>query len=319
MNCPKCNTLLETNARFCPRCGEPVSGIALNNTPANPASSYPPAYTGEPPTLPLAKQRNEPLVLRPGYQGSQPPEHGSASQWSQSQTAPTAPTQSQQSPYYQTGVNTLANNGNIRSRRRGRGCLTGFITLLVLLVLLGGGWFLLLRPYLNDLAKNRLDSILTDAVNNIPPQVALAPAGPVNVSENLLNNLLVLSSSPNDIVKNTQIHITPNTMSMQFQVYGFTGTVNGVPKVQQGHLVITNVTVDGIAGLIFSAEDITALANKHLATAQARINHAIVSVQLKNQELNLVFGAAGSSPTPGGSPPGGLPPIGTGTPTLPIP
>jgi hypothetical protein len=202
----------------------------------------------------------------------------------------------------------------------------------VLLLLLVGGWFLLLRPYLNDLAKNKLDSILTDAVNHIPPQVALAPAGPVNVSENLLNNLLVLSSSPNDIVKNTQIHITSDTMSMQFQVYGFTGTVNGVPKVQQGRLVITNVTVDGIAGLILSAEDITALANKHLAAAQARINHAIVSVQLKNQEFDMVFGAAGSSPTPGtppgglpptsGSPtpggvPGGLPPI--GTPTLPVP
>ncbi len=186
----------------------------------------------------------------------------------------------------------------------------------MLLLLLVGGWFLLLRPYLNDLAKNRLDSILTDAVNNIPPQVALAPAGPVNVSENLLNNLLVLSSSPNDIVKNTQIHITPNTMSMQFQVYGFTGTVNGVPKVQQGRLVITNVTVDGIAGLILSAEDITALANKHLAAAQTRINHTIVSVQMKNQELDLVFGATGSNPTPGGSP-GGLPPI--GTPTLPVP
>ncbi|HBE25219.1 MAG TPA: hypothetical protein DDW33_05975, partial [Ktedonobacter sp.] len=74
MNCPKCNTLLETNARFCPRCGEQVSAIALNNTPANPASSYPPAYIGEPPTLPLEQQRNEPLVLRPGYQQvSQPP------------------------------------------------------------------------------------------------------------------------------------------------------------------------------------------------------------------------------------------------------
>jgi zinc-ribbon domain len=314
MNCPKCNTLLETNARFCPRCGEPISGIALNNTPANPASSYPPAYMGEPPTLPLEQQRNEPLVLRPGYQQvSQPPAHGAAPQWSQSQAAAA---QSQQPPYYQTGVNTLASNGNTRPRRRGRGCLVGFITLLVLLLLLVGGWFLLLRPYLNDLAKNKLDNILTDAVNHIPPQVALAPAGPVNVSENLLNNLLVLSSSPNDIVKNTQIHITPNTMSMQFQVYGFTGTVNGVPKVQQGRLVITNVTVDGIAGLILSPEDITALANKHLAAAQTRINHAIVSVQMKNQELDLVFGAAGSNPTPGGSP-GGLPPI--GTPTLPVP
>ncbi len=314
MNCIKCNTLLAANARFCPSCGEPVSGNAPNSTLTNPASPYQPAYMVEPPTLPLDKQKNEPLVLRPGYQQvSQPPEQGSASQWSQSQPAPT---QSHQSPYYQSGVNTLASNGNTRSRRRGRGCLAGFITLLVLVLLVGGGWFLVLRPYLSNLAQNKLDSILTDAVNNIPSQVALAPSGPVSVSENLLNNLLVLSSSPNDIVKNTQIHITPDTMSMQFQVYGFPSTVNGIPKVQQGHLVITNVTVDGIAGLIVSPEDITALVNRHLAAAQTRINHTIVSVQMKNQELDLVFGTGSSSPAPTGGP-GGLPPI--GTPTIPVP
>lgn len=313
MNCIKCKAPLEANARFCPNCGEIVSSTVPNNTPAHPAPSNQPAFMAEPPTLPLDKQKNEPLVLRPGnQQASQPQAYGPAQHRLQPQAA-----QPQQSPYYQPGVNSFASSGSTKTRHRGRGCFVGLTIILLLLLVLAGGWFLLLRPYLNNQAQNKLDSVLSDAVNHIPPEVSAAPAGPVKVSENLFNNLLVLNSSPNDIVKNMQIHITPNIMSMQFQVYGFDSTVTGVPQAKQGHLVITNVTVDGVAGLILSADEITALVNRHLADAQARINHSIVSVQLNNQEMDLVLGASTSSPTPTGGP-GGLP-LPTGTPTIPLP
>lgn len=320
MNCIKCKAPLEANARFCPNCGEPVSSITANSNPAHFAPSNQPAFIAEPPTLPLEKQKNEPLVLRQGNQpASQPQAYGPAQHQLQPQAA-----QPQQSPYYQPAVNNLASSGSTKTRRRGRGCLVGLTIILLLLLVLAGGWFLLLRPYLNNQAQNKLDSVLSDAVNHIPPEVAVAPAGPVKVSENLFNNLLVLNSSPNDIVKNMQIHITPSIMSMQFQVYGFDSTVTGVPQATQGHLVITNVTVNGVAGLILSADEITALVNRHLADAQVKIRHSIVSVQLNNQEMDLVLGTSTSSPTPtGGSPtptggPGGLP-LPTGTPTIPLP
>ena len=313
MNCIKCKAPLEANARFCPNCGEPVSSIGPNSTPVHPAPPYQQAFTAEPPTLPLDNPKIEPLILRPGnQQASQPQAYGPAQHRFQPQAA-----QPQQSPYYQPGVNSLASSGNTKTRRRGRGCIVGLTIILLLLLVLVGGWFLLLRPYLNNQAQNKLDSVLSDAVNHIPAQAAVAPAGSVKVTENLLNNLLVLNSSPNDIVKNMQIHITPNTMNMQFQVYGFDSTVTGVPQAKQGHLVITNVTVDGVAGLILSADEITALVNRHLADAQARINHSVVSVQLNNQEMDLVLGTSTSSPTPAGGP-GGLP-LPTGTPTIPLP
>ncbi|TMD47482.1 MAG: hypothetical protein E6I90_04820 [Chloroflexi bacterium] len=313
MNCIKCKAPLEANARFCPNCGEPVSSIGPNSTPAHPAPPYQQAFRAEPPTLPLDNQKIEPLILRPGNQQvSQPQAYGPTQHRLQPQAA-----QPQQSPYYQPAVNSLASSGNTKTRRRGRGCFVGLTIILLLLLVLVGGWFLLLRPYLNNQAQNKLDSVLSDAVNHIPAQVAVAPAGSVKVTENLLNNLLVLNSSPNDIVKNMQIHITPNTMNMQFQVYGFDSTVTGVPQAKQGHLVITNVTVDGVAGLILSPDEITALVNRHLADAQARINHSVVSVQLNNQEMDLVLGTSTSSPTPTGGP-GGLP-LPTGTPTIPLP
>jgi hypothetical protein len=37
--------------------------------------------------------------------------------------------------------------------------------------------------------------------------------------------------------------------------------------------------------------------NRHLADAQTKLNHSIDSVQLKDQEVDLVLGPAGSGPT----------------------
>ncbi|GAC1304310.1 MAG: hypothetical protein NVSMB27_43470 [Ktedonobacteraceae bacterium] len=315
MNCTVCNAPLEVNARFCPRCGEPVAAAAKNNMIANPVNSpyqsAPIMGEGEPPTLPLSEQKHEPFILRPNYQ--QPP----TQQWSQA-----APAYPQQSSNYPQGrpdarANKLSDTGNDRPRRRRRGCLAGsLITLIVVLVLVGGGWFLVIRPYVDNMAQSKLNGILDDAVNHIPPPVTQLPAGPVAVTERVLNNLLVLGSSPNDIVKNAQIHITSSAMNLQFDVYGFTCTVSGVPVVSQGHLMVTNVNVQGIAALILTADEITALANRHLADAQARLNHPILSVNLKDQELDMVLGSPGSVPS-GGLPPGVTPPAGVTPPTLP--
>jgi hypothetical protein len=168
-----------------------------------------------------------------------------------------------------------------------------------LLVLIVGGWFFGVQPYLNNLAQNNLDGVLTDAVNNIPPPLSLLPDGPVAIPERALNNLLVLESAPNDIVKNPQIHITSSLARMDFQIYGFPCAVTGVPQANSGHLTLTNVNIEGIAAFILTPDQITTLVNRHLADAQTKINHSISSVQLKEQEVDLVLGPSGS----------GLPPL----------
>jgi hypothetical protein len=155
------------------------------------------------------------------------------------------------------------------------------------------------RPYLDNLAQTRLDGILTDAVNNMPPPLSQLPDGPVSIPETALNNLLVLQSAPNDIVKNPQIHITSTQARMDFQVYGLPCAVTGVPQANSGHLTLTNVNIEGVAGLILTPDEITTLVNRHLADAQAKLNHSISSVQLKEQEVDLVLGPSGS----------GLPPL----------
>ena len=267
MNCTTCNMPLEPNARFCRNCGTPVSVAATNNPGANPAPPYRSTDMNESPTL----------LARPHIR--QPP-------------------QQQVPPQPQSTPANFSNVQDGRPRRRRGGCLIrSLITFIVLLVLIVGGWFFGLQPYLNKMAHTKLDETLTDAVNNIPPEISQLPAGPVPLSEQVLNNLLVLASAPNDIVKNPQIHITSTQARMEFQVYGFPCAVTGVPQVNSGHLTLTNVNIEGIAALILSPDEITTLVNQHLADAQTKINHPIESVQLKDHEVDLVLGPAGSGPT----------------------
>jgi hypothetical protein len=183
-----------------------------------------------------------------------------------------------------------------KPRRRGIGCLLrSLVTLIVLLVLIAGGLFFGVRP----LVLSKLDTVLTSAVDNIPPPIAQLPAGPVQLSEQLLNNLLVLQSSPDDIVKNPHISITSSAVRMGFNVFGFDCAVSGVPQLQNGQLVMTNTNIEGIVALILTPDDITTLVNNHLVDAQKKINHPIESVQLKNQEVDMVLGP----PNGGGLPP----------------
>ncbi len=179
-----------------------------------------------------------------------------------------------------------------RPRRRRVGCLARTLISLVLLVaILFGIWFVAVRPYLSNTAQTKLNSVLDVAVNSIPPQLTQAPAGPLAVKEQILNNILVLESSPNDLVKNAQVHITSSAMRLEFQINGIPSAVTGVPQVQQGQLIMTNITVEGLAALILTSDEIQTLANRHLADAQRRLNHSIVSVQLKDQEIDMVLGS----------------------------
>ena len=277
MNCTTCNMPLEPNARFCRNCGTPVSIAATNNPGANPAPPYRSTDMNESPTL----------LARPQI-GQQPPQQ--------------MPLQPQPQPsYYQPTRVEPANFPNAqdgRPRRRRGGCLIrSLITFIVLLVLIVGGWFFGLQPYLNKMAHTKLDETLTDAVNNIPPPLSQLPPGPVSIPEKALNNLLVLQSAPNDVVKNPEIHITSTLARLNFQVYGFPCAVTGVPQANSGHLTLTNVNVEGIAAFILTPDEITTLVNKHLADAQTKLNHSIDSVQLKDQEVDLVLGPPGGGPS----------------------
>ncbi len=311
MNCSNCHMPLEDNARFCRNCGSPVS---MTEQPQEPTShpSYPPQPFENAPTIPTASWQPQ--------QSQQPPQNMPTQYMPPSQDVPpyAAPTQSmqsyqgevppqpgtfqQQGPQSQPG--TISDNGSgnpatsgkvAPKRRRRRGCFSGcLVTLIVLVLLITGGWFLLARPYLHNLAATQINNVLTTGINQIPAQVAQVPAGIIPVQENTLNNLITLETAPSDPVQHMTVSITPANMTMNFQVYGYGCTVTGIPAAQNGHLVMTHVNVQGLASLIMSSDELTSLLNQKLAEAQAKLDHPVTGVQLKNQELDLVLGPPGS-------------------------
>ena len=171
-------------------------------------------------------------------------------------------------------------------RRRRGGCLTtSLVTLIVVALLLTAGWFFGLRPYFHAMAQNQIDQAFTDAVQRIPPQISQAPEGPFTLTEDLFNNLIQINMPPNSIVKQVAAHITTSNIDIEFQVYGMQCAVTGIPQVVNKQLVATNVQVNGILGLIMSNDEMTAILNKHLADAQAKL-------QARRQAFADIHGAA---------------------------
>jgi hypothetical protein len=317
MNCSNCHMPLENNARFCRNCGSPVSTPEQPQAPTS-YPSYPPQPFENAPTIPTASwQPQQPQQSQQSPQISQnmPTQYMPPSQNVPSYAAPTQSMQSyqgevppqpgsfrQEGPQSQPGTFVDNGPGNpaisgevVPKRRRRRGCFSGcLVTLIVLVLLITGGWFLLARPYLHNLAATQINNVLTTGINQIPAQVTQVPPGVLPVQENTLNNLIVLETAPSDPVQHMQISITPANMTINFQVYGYGCTVTGIPAAQNGHLVVTNVNVQGLASLIMSSGELTTLLNQKLAEAQAKLDHPVTGVQLKNQEMDLVLGSPGS-------------------------
>ncbi len=172
-------------------------------------------------------------------------------------------------------------------RHHFRGCLTTFV---ILLLLTGAGWFVLLRPYLHDMAQSQLDRALSAAVDQVPSQAALLPPGPLQVQEDSINNLIVLNLAPSNPVQKPSTTINANGVRVAFDLFGFPCAISGMPIVNNGQLVASHVNVEGIVGLVMSPEEMTTLLNKHLADAQNRLKHQILNVKLNNHEMDLVLG-----------------------------
>src|SRR5437764_13769283 len=133
MNCKKCNSPLDPQARFCGVCGTTVAGTTIASganyaMPAAPIESRPrEATTSFPPQQPMPLTVNPPSLSQQTYPVQD------------QYLAPTAP---------------LLRNGQLeqsKRRRRGSplGCFLSLITVLALLFAsLAGVWFFVLQPYI---------------------------------------------------------------------------------------------------------------------------------------------------------------------------
>jgi hypothetical protein len=177
-----------------------------------------------------------------------------------------------------------------RKRRRLSGCLVWMLVILALLLVgLAISWFAVIRPSIHAMAEQELNAALDQAEENIPPPMLFIPGVTVAIHEQTLSDILVHNLGSPSPIEDPVAHITPSNVQMDFQLYGFPCAVTVVPQMANGHLVVSDVRIDGIIGLVVSPDEMTTLLDAHLTHAQNLYQHAVTNVQLKDQEMDLTF------------------------------
>jgi hypothetical protein len=179
-----------------------------------------------------------------------------------------------------------------QKRRHGLGCIAWSLLILVLLLLgLSMAWLFVIRPPLHNLAVAEINATLDRTEEDIHPPPFFLPGIPIPIpiQEHTLTNLLTPNGEASDPVKNPVAHITPSNVRLDFQVYSFPCAITAVPRVDNGHLVVSDVNIEGIVRFIMSPDEMTTLLDTHLSHAQELFQHSVTNVQLQNQEMDLTF------------------------------
>src|SRR6266571_925420 len=278
MNCTRCNTLLVPEARFCRNCGMPVSIIIPQPATGNNGQPNQQGIGDSPTVLPPSWQVQQSVPIQPHYtpQAYQPTVAVSSNPGSMPSAgaqfaSPPLPTRRRKNRLMQVLLILLA-------------------ALLILLLVLVGGWFVILRPYLHGVAQNEVDGVFSSATNLINPlaiAVITRNHTPVIITETDANNFIALNSAQSDPIQQIHMSITPVGLRLEFQTYGLTSTITGVPRVVNGQIVMTNVTVQGVASLIMSPDELTNELNVDLQQVSATLHRPIAGVVLKNQEMDV--------------------------------
>jgi hypothetical protein len=175
-------------------------------------------------------------------------------------------------------------------RRYGLGCIAWSLLILILLLFgLSMAWLFVIRPPLHGLAVAEINTALERTEEEIQPPPFFLPGIPIPIQEHTLTDLLMLNRRASDPIKNSVAHITPSNIRLDFQVYDFPCAIIAVPHVDNGHLVVSDVSIEGIVGFIISPDEITTLLDTHLSHAQELFQHSVTNVQLQDQEMDLTF------------------------------
>jgi hypothetical protein len=317
MNCKKCNNILPPNTRFCPTCGTPVIPNAMESREAPEIQTKPlqprpieaeATSLTDSGTAPLPQyQPPETNSLNPStgamtYPQPEIPKAREKTAEATSMTAPgtTPPLQYQppvtKSVYPPAGAITYPQQEIPKARKKPAigCCLVSIALVLVLLaVALGTVWPFVLRPYLHNIAETEINYTMTQASQQLPTipikspvEIPLPP-----ITNERLETLIRLNMTPNDPIRNPIIHITPDGIRMDFQLYSFPCAISLVPVLEQKDqnktLVIKNVKIEGILSLVMSSSEMEDLLNQNIAQTMQRLNYPVTNIELKDGELDM--------------------------------
>jgi hypothetical protein len=185
-------------------------------------------------------------------------------------------------------IHTTQNTPRVQRRRMS--CLICSLVLLIVLALgLVMSWFFVVQPFIQQRVQEKLETSLTQAEENVHPPPFFMSGVTVPIQEQTITDLLTSNVPSSYPISKENVRITPNGIKLDFQAEGLPSTISAVPYVEQEHLAVRDVHIDGIASLAISPDELTDLLNKHLASAQNRFQHPLTNVQLKDGEMDVTF------------------------------
>lgn len=158
------------------------------------------------------------------------------------------------------------------------------VVLVILLIGLSAGWIFWIRPAVHDVAQGKLDTAMTNAAQEIPPQSQLS--GLISLKEDTITTLIASKLASSNLIQNPVVHITQNDVRLDFQLFGLPCAISLVPQVENARLVVSNVKVEGIISLFMSSDEMKERLNKYL---QQYLHYSVTNVQLKDHEIDLTF------------------------------
>jgi hypothetical protein len=277
MNCSRCNAPLIPEARFCRNCGMPVSPAIPQPAIASNAQANQREIGDSPTAQPPSWEVQQPAPVQPQYappQIYQPTVAVSPNAGSMPSTG---------APFVSPPLSTRR-----RKNRLTQVLLIFLAALLIIILLLVAGWFVVLRPYLHGVAQNEINGVFSSAIAQINPIEAVVIStshAPVVITETDANTFIAMNTA--DPIQQMHMTITQAGLRLDFQLYGFTSTVTGVPQAVNGQLVMTNVTVQGIASSIMSPDELTSIVNANLHQISTVLPRSISGVILKDHEMDV--------------------------------
>jgi hypothetical protein len=107
-----------------------------------------------------------------------------------------------------------------------------------------------------------------------------------------------LNIAPANPVQNPVVYITQQGVRLEFTVhenflsidFDFPSAVSFLPALdEQGNLIARNVSIEGIASLVMSSDEMTSLLNRHFSDAMKRLKRTISSITLEQGQINIIL------------------------------
>ena len=161
--------------------------------------------------------------------------------------------------------------------------LGGFVGLCVLCVI--AGYFVALPRAQDALQDDMEEAMATYVVPNIAGHGVTPVAGTYTLSEEDVNREI---QSGDTTVEDLVVNITPGVIEMQFGQQGQALTYEASATVEDGQLVLTNDSMEGLPSWILSADTFSTAIENGINDYLERSGLVLTSVELREGEMVFV-------------------------------